>query len=404
LSEILSRCVKDERLRASCDTAAAVASSDITFLAVGTPSNADGIDLSYLLAAAEEVGKGLRETGRYQVIVVKSTVTPGTTDTQVRCTIERASGLQAGSFGLCMNPEFLREGSAVDDFMNPDRIVIGRYDQKSGARLAEAYSSFECPKLFTTTRNAEMIKYASNALLATLVSFSNEFAAICEATPETDVEEVLNALHLDRRFASSTAGRSKPADILTYLRAGCGFGGSCLPKDLAAIRHYARHQKVVPKLLDAVAEVNSKRAQQILALTQRAIGPLQGCTVAVLGLAFKPGTDDLRDSPGLALINLLKENHVAVRAYDPMISSLTGIDAVNVCESATEALQGADAVIIATAWPEFTKWNWTELCAVMRLPVIVDGRNVLVGVPLPDSAIYVVIGRYFEPQEAAVGK
>ena len=189
--------------------------------------------------------------------------------------------------------------------MGADRIVIGQWDKQSGAALAELYSSFGCPKLFTTLRNAEMIKYASNAFLATLVSFSNEFAAICEATPGTDVEEVLNAVHLDRRL-SYRGDSARRLGILTYLRAGCGYGGSCLPKDVSALRHYARQQNVTPHLLDAVAEVNAARPQQLIALATKAIGSMRGATVAVLGLVFKPDTDDLRDSQALVVAKLLQ--------------------------------------------------------------------------------------------------
>ena len=401
LAGMLQRSIGIGRLRASSDALSSVANGDITFLAVGTPSSADGIDLSFLSAAAEQVGKGLRENKKYHVVVVKSTVVPGTTDTYVRKLIEKSAGMRAGSFGLCMNPEFLREGSAVDDFMNPDRIVIGQLDEKSGTRLAELYQPFDCPKLFTTLRNAEMTKYASNALLATLISFSNELAAFCEATPETDVDEVLNALHLDRRFAGTIG--DLPA-ILTYLRAGCGFGGSCLPKDLAAIRHYARQMQITPKLLDAVAEVNLMRPGRLLSLAERAIGPLRGLTIAVLGLAFKPGTDDLRDSPGLAVVELLKSEGAIVKAYDPMIRIIPSAREIEICDSHEEALENADAAIVLTAWPEFSRWDWRQLCSLMRTPIIVDGRNALASVCWGPNVTYVPIGKYFAPQGVAVAR
>lgn len=402
LAEMLSSCVKADRLRASTDALSAVATSDVAFLAVGTPFRDGKMDVSYLSAAAEAVGRGLRSDDNYRVVVVKSTVTPGTTDTLVRGLLERSSGLQAGSFGLCMNPEFLREGSAVEDFMKPDRIVIGQWDQRSGARLAELYNSFDCPKLFTSIGNAEMTKMASNALLATLISFSNELAAICEAAPGADVDEVLSALHLDRRFSNSSgSGRSVPG-ILAYLRAGCGFGGSCLPKDLSALRHYARRRAVVPHILDGVAAVNEARPRQLLALAERAVGTLRGTAVAVLGLAFKPGTDDLRDSPALAIASLLQQRGATVRAYDPMFSTQPCVSGLNVSVSAKEALTDADAAILVTAWPEFAAWNWEELCALMRRPILVDGRNALTRVRIPERAIYVCIGTYFQPEEARV--
>ena len=399
LGEMLGDVLACGHMRATSETAAAVAASDMTILAVGTPSRNGEIDLSYLEAAAEEVGKGLRETSGYHVVVVKSTVVPGTTDTLVRETLERACGHKAGWFGLCMNPEFLREGSAVADFMEPDRIVIGQWDEASGRRLAEVYGAFDCPKIFTSLRNAEMTKYASNALLATLVSFSNEFAALCEATPGTDVEEVLNGLHLDRRLSPMDGGERIVPGILSYLRAGCGFGGSCLPKDVAALRQFARQRGVAPRLLDAVAAVNAGRPQQLINLAEFALGALLGAEITVLGLAFKAGTDDLRDSPALAVIRLLEEKGARVRAYDPMVTQLNG---VKVCASAKEALTGADAAIVVTSWPEFAAFDWTALSAMMRRPILIDGRNALRHADVPETATCVPIGKHFVPEGVAL--
>ncbi|HEU5400647.1 MAG TPA: nucleotide sugar dehydrogenase, partial [Terriglobales bacterium] len=403
LADILSTTTREGRLRATADTVAAVAASDITFLAVGTPSRNGEIDLSYLRAAAEEVGKGMRASKGHPVVVVKSTVVPGTTDTLVLETLERTSGRKAGDFGLCMNPEFLREGSAVADFMTPDRIVIGQWDAASGSRMSELYRAFDCPKLFTTLRNAEMTKYASNALLATLISFSNEFAALCEATPGTDVEFVMSALHLDRRLSPMSESHRITPGILSYLWAGCGFGGSCLPKDVAALRNFAGGNGVETKLLDAVAGVNAARPAQLIALLESVLGSLRGTTIAVLGLAFKPGTDDLRDSPAIALLNLLKRAGASVRAYDPMVAKLPG-DSAEVAASMETALRGADATVVATAWPEFAAGDWSALCRTMRQPILVDGRNALRGVKLPEDAVYVPIGAHYTPKGIVLGK
>ena len=399
LAEMLSAALRDGRLRASDATAEAVAASDITILAVGTPSREGEIDLSYLSAAAAEVGKGLRANSGYHTVVVKSTVVPGTTDTLVREILERACGCPAGSFGLAMNPEFLREGSAVADFMEADRIVIGQWDQRSGEALARLYSSFDCPKLFTTLRNAEMTKYASNALLATLVSFSNEFAALCEATPGTDVEEVLSALHLDRRLSPVRNGVRTTPDIASYIRAGCGFGGSCLPKDVSALRDFARKQGTTPRLLDAVSAVNAARPARLADMAEDALGSLHGATIAVLGLAFKPGTDDLRDSPALAVIEQLTRKGAIIRAYDPLIFAMPGI---RVCGSARDALTGADAAIIVTAWPEFAAFDWAALTQGMRRALLIDGRNALRDIALPESVTCLPIGRYSQPERVTL--
>ena len=404
LVEILSTTTREGRLRATADTVAAVAASDLTFLAVGTPSRNGEIDLSYLRTATEEVGRGLSASRGYPIVVVKSTVVPGTTDTLVLDTLERASRRKAGEFGLCMNPEFLREGSAVADFMNPDRIVVGQWDAASGSPLNELYRAFDCPKLFTTLRNAEMTKYASNALLATLVSFSNEFAALCEATPGTDVEFVMSALHLDRRLSPMSDGHRISPGILAFLRAGCGFGGSCLPKDVAALRNFAIGNGVPTRLLDAVAEVNAGRPTQLVDLVESVLGSVRDATIAVLGLAFKPGTDDVRDSSAMALTDLLTRAGASVRAFDPMVSTLQANDNVEVVSSIGLAVAGADAAVIATAWPEFAASDWPALCKTMRQPVLIDGRNALRGVKLPESLVYVPIGRHHTPKGIVLAK
>lgn len=399
LAELLREGIAAGRLRATADTRAAVAGSAVTLIAVGTPDACGQIDLGQVLAAARAIGAALRECAGYHVVAVKSTVVPGTTDTLVRRALEEQSGRRVGSdLGVCVNPEFLREGAAVSDFVQPDRIVIGQWDEASGRALAELYAPFDCPKLFTTLRNAEMIKYASNALLATLISFSNELAALCEATPGSDVETVMDGVHLDRRLSPLVDGRRLRPDILDYLRAGCGFGGSCLPKDLGALCAFARAQGVPTPLLDAVLAVNAARPDALVDLAERGVGALAGRAVAVLGLAFKPGTDDVRDSPALAVVDRLLARGAAVRAFDPLVgAAIQPFDgAAAVCASGAEALAGADAAIIATAWPEFAEWDWGALSRTMRRPVVIDGRGALRGVALPPEVVYLQVGRSVE--------
>jgi UDPglucose 6-dehydrogenase/GDP-mannose 6-dehydrogenase len=383
LGDLLAPLLRHGRLTVVGTIEEAIAGSSLSLLAVGTPPAPDGgNDLTAIGAAAGALGHALRTHGGYHVVAVKSTVIPGTTDSVVRAELERASGRRAGDFGLCMNPEFLREGSAVADFLAPDRIVIGQLDARSGAVLEEAYASFDCPKVITSLRNAEMIKYASNALLATLVSFSNEVAAVCEAVPGLDEAMVMTGVHLDRRLAAATG-------VCSYLRAGIGFGGSCLPKDVEALRALARTRAVATPLLDAVLTVNQARPARVTALLDAALGGLQGRTVAVLGLAFKPGTDDLRDSPALALIETLKAGGATVRGYDPLIERADG---VSLSPDAVSALAGADAALLATAWPEFRHLDWHELTRGMRTRLVLDGRGVLAGVPLPPDVTYLRIG------------
>jgi len=290
-----------------------------------------------------------------------------------------------------MNPEFLREGSAVADFMKPDRIVIGAWDARSAQIVGELYRGFSCPKLVTNLRNAEMIKYTANGLLALLVSFSNEIAGLCEAMPGLDEASVMAGVHLDRRF--TTMAGTAPA-IVGYLRAGIGFGGSCLPKDVDALRAFAVERGVGTPVLDAAATVNGERPRRVVELLDAALGGIASRTVAVLGLAFKPGTDDVRASPALALIRVLLEHGVVVRAYDPLVRASAAIDArVALCPDPGAALAGADAALIATAWPEFRDLDWHALTRTMRRRVILDGRAALHEVVLPADATYLRIGQ-----------
>jgi len=383
-------------LRPTDDVDAAVSSSDVTFICVGTPSIESGIDLAQVVAAAERIGRALRTSDAYHVVVVKSTVVPGTTQGVVRRTLEATSGRRAGDFGLCMNPEFLREGCAVDDFLTPDRIVIGQGDDKAGQRLDEVYGPLKCPRVFTTLANAETIKYASNSLLATLISYSNEIAGICEVTPGADVDGVMAGLHLDRRLSPVIEGKRVRPAILDFLRAGSGFGGSCLPKDVNALRSYSRQVGHEPHLLDAVMTINVDRPAYVERMAEFALGRLAGTTIAVLGLAFKAGTDDLRDSPALAIISRLLDKDVNVRGYDPLLTT-NGVKPpidprVKLEPTVVDALRDADAAVIATAWPEFQRSDWTALCAGMKQAVIIDGRNALRTVAWPPGVRYVSIG------------
>lgn len=395
LPQMLLTALSSGLLSATTGYFGAIAESDVIFITVPTPQKGQGIDLSYLAEAARHIGAALQTAANYKVVVVKSTVVPGTTDTLVRTILEDVSWRRAGEWGLCMVPEFLQEGSAVDDSMNPDRIVIGRWDERSGQVLAEMYRPFECPKIFTTLRNAEMLKCASNSLLATLISFSNQIAALCEATPDTDIEVVMDALHLDRRLSPVVDGQRIRPGILSFLRAGCGFGGSCLPKDVNALRSYARVRDVPSRLLDAVMSINAERSAHLVSLCEMALGSLEGATVAVLGLAFKAGTDDMRESPAIGVISYLAGKGALVRAYDPMVCRPTGLedkDNVVLCRMPDEALTGADAAVVVTAWPEFAQWDWDGLCAKMRRQVIVDGRNSLRSVSWPACVEYLSIG------------
>lgn len=392
LEALLQEGLSTGRFRATPDPQDALAASDVSLIAVGTPSRGGEIDLSSVLGAARTIGSWLPGAGRWHTVVVKSTIVPGSTDGPVRTTLEECSNRKAGrDFGLGMNPEFLREGSAVNDFLNPDRIVLGGGDKRSIAALAELYASFSCPKLEVAPVNAELIKYASNSLLSTLVSFSNEWAVVCERLPGADVETLMRGLHLDRRLSLGDNGERIRPGILAYLAAGPGFGGSCLPKDLAAARSMADRYGVSTPLLDAVARVNERRPAHVIEMLRRELGALEGRIVAILGLAFKPGTDDIRESPALPLLQLLKTGRATARVWDPMApaEAMPG----QRCSSPEELLSGADAAILVTAWPEIARWPWHDLLPRMKSRTIVDTRNALRTIRWPEGVRYIPIGR-----------
>ncbi|MBL8513040.1 MAG: UDP-glucose/GDP-mannose dehydrogenase family protein, partial [Betaproteobacteria bacterium] len=309
------------RLHASTDLKSAVLESDITFIAVGTPFDGQHIDLTYVREVARQIGIALREKDGYHVVVVKSTVVPGTTDKVVMPILEEASQKRAGvHFGVGMNPEFLTEGIAISDFMKPDRIVIGGSDERAVAAQREVYASFaDIPVLVTNNATAEMIKYTSNSVLATMISFSNEMANVCSALGGIDAAEVMRGVHLARYFTTTLDdGRRVKAPITSFLWAGCGYGGSCLPKDTKALSaHGAAHGQAMP-LLDAVIETNVGQPPRLVAILEKHFPELRGVHVAVLGLAFKEDTDDMRESPSITIIRMLCDRGARITAYDPI--------------------------------------------------------------------------------------
>lgn len=382
LARLLARTVT-ERLTATADLRGAVAASAVTFITVGTPFDGQRIDLAAVEQATAAVGEALHDAVGYPVVVVKSTVVPGTTDDVVVPLLERHSGKTAGkSIGVAMNPEFLREGQAIADFMHPDRIVLGIDDARTLAVLEELYAVLPgAPVLHTTRRTAEMIKYVSNALLATLVSFANEIADLCAEVDGVDAVDVMRGVKLDRRLnpVLPDGARVTPG-VLDYLDPGCGFGGSCLPKDIHALTAFAADRGVPLRLLEQVVAVNDARPLAMIRLLRRHFTDLSGRRVAVLGLAFKPGTDDLRCSPALPIVHHLREAGARVAVYDPVVDarSLDGLWSASVdrCASLTDAVRSADAVLLVTRWPEFA-----DLPRVLDdlgvTPLVVDGRRML---------------------------
>ena len=377
LSERLGRVV-GSRLRATTDLGAAIADTEVTILAVGTPFGEDRIDLGQIESAAEQVGAALRDLDRYHVVAVKSTVVPGTTEEVVGPALERASGKRIGpDIGLAMNPEFLREGVAVSDFLDPDRIVLGGVDERTLTVLNEVYAVFDdTPILRVDPRTAEMIKYASNALLASLVSFSNEVANL-SARIGTDVVEVLEGVQLDRRWSPVVDGERISPGILAFLAAGCGFGGSCFPKDVKALVAHGEAAGVDMALLRSVLAINERQPTVLVDRLRHHLDP-DGLRVAVLGAAFKPGTDDVRESPTLRIVPELIHLGADVVVHDPVATAncreVLGTSGITYTDDLDVALDGAEAVVIVTAWPEYRD---VPRRLGDREPVVVDGRRLL---------------------------
>jgi UDPglucose 6-dehydrogenase len=380
LPEMLQRNV-GKRLRGTTDLARAVASTDVTFIAVGTPAHAGRIDLQYVRRAAAEIGAVLRTKPGYHTVVVKSTVIPGTTDVEVREELERASGKRAGQdFGLGMNPEFLTEGRAVKDFMQPDRIVLGGVDSRTQDVLAGLYEHFTAtPKIRTNTRTAEMIKYASNALLAAMISFANEFGRLCSAVGGVDVRDVMRGVHQSLYLTSREPGREPvTAGIASFLEAGCGFGGSCLPKDVTALIGKGGELGSDMTLLRSVLAINQSQPDELLRLIARRHPDQRDLNVAVLGIAFKPDTDDVRESPAFPIIRRLRAAGAQVSAYDPIARPADHPDLAGVRLTGTlaDAVRAADVVVLVTRWAEFQQLP-ALLRELRREPLVVDGRRVL---------------------------
>jgi UDPglucose 6-dehydrogenase/GDP-mannose 6-dehydrogenase len=381
LESILKRHI-GKRLRATTDLRSAVHESEITFIAVGTPFDGQRIDLKYVREAARQIGAALRDKNDYHVVVVKSTVVPGTTDEVVLPELESASGKRAGKdFGVGMNPEFLTEGVAVEDFMRPDRIVLGGIDEATVAAQRRIYAMFsQTPVLATNNKTAEMIKYASNSVLATMISFSNEVANLCSALGGVDVADVMRGVHLARYFTTTLEnGKRVKAPISSFLWAGCGYGGSCLPKDTKALSaHGAAHASPMP-LLDAVIQTNHAQPAKMISLLEKHFSSLRGLRVALLGLAFKEDTDDMRESPAIPIARILVERGAHVVAYDPIARNAARAvlpPGIRYSETLDQALADVDAALLVTRWPEFNRLP--ELLAKrVDAPLLIDGRRMI---------------------------
>ncbi len=373
-----------DRLVFTSDYREAVSQADFVFLAVATPTTALGsADLRHVRSAVRAVARVAG--GKRPILVSKSTAPVGITETLASVLLAESNG--EGPLRVVANPEFLRERTAIRDFLEPDRVVLGADDLAARDAVGALYEPLDCPILYTDIRTAEMVKYASNAFLATKISFINEIAEVCEKVG-AGVRGVARGMGLDPRIGSD------------FLSAGIGFGGSCLPKDVRALSYLAAVYGSHPQLLNTVLQINEEQRRRLVTRLRNLLGGLRGTRIAVLGLAFKPGTDDIRDAPAIDLIRLLEYEEADVRACDPFAIEATQAHFPDIsCESDPYlAATDCDAVILATEWPEFRDIDFDRLRAVMRRPVLADGRNawdpeearrhgfVYLGMGLPEEA------------------
>ncbi len=362
LAEMAQRNTQAGRMRFTTSYAEGLDGAEFVFICVGTPSGVDGeADLQYVRAAAQTIAETMDKP---LVVINKSTVPVGTGD-WTREIIERNQP-QPIDFAVVSCPEFLREGSALADFMQPDRTVLGSSDPAAAETVAELYAPLDAPIVITDIRTAEMIKYASNAFLATRISFINEISIICERLG-ADVEEVARGMGFDKRIGPH------------FLQAGLGFGGSCFPKDVKALANMAQTHGMHPQLLNAVMEINAFQRRQITLKAREMLGgSLNGKTVAILGLAFKQNTDDTRESPSLTVARSLLNQGAVVQAYDPvaMENARRETPAIVACDNAYSAAKDADALLVLTPWNEFKQLDMRRVRELMRRPVLIDGRNI----------------------------
>ena len=362
LEELVVRNVAAGRLCFTTNYADAVSDADFIFIAVQTPSGVDGeADLDYVRAAAQSISQVL---SKYAIIINKSTVPVGTGDSVAE--ILQEHGKKPGiDFDVVSNPEFLSEGSAVYDFQQPDRVVLGSTNPEAADKVAQLYLPLRCTIMTTDLRTAEMIKYASNAFLATRISFINEIATICEKVG-ADVKEVAAGMGMDRRIGKA------------FLNAGLGFGGSCFPKDVKALTWLAQINGCHPQLLRAVMDINRDQRRQVLGKLREMLGTIHGKTIGLWGLAFKPNTDDVREAAALDIIHLLQLEGARIRTYDPvaMESARRWLKNVEFCPDAYAVAEGADVVVLVTEWNEFKQLDLARVAAVMKQKIFIDGRNI----------------------------
>lgn len=394
LSELLEEVTNSGNFRATTKLNDALKDSSIVIIAVGTPSDNGPIDLTYIESALSQIGEYIRNNNQYISIIVKSTILPGTTDTFIRDKLEKSSGKKLGKFGLGMNPEFLREGEAINDFLYPDRIVLGFENFKTKEHLEELYKPWNVEKIFTNTRTAELIKYANNTLLATQISAVNELANIASKLGGIDIKDVVKGVQLDKRWSPILNNERVKPDIIKYLVPGCGFGGSCFSKDLKALRSQGNKLNLNMRMINSVLETNEAQPHEVVNILKNEIGNLKDKKILLLGLAFKPGTDDVRESPALKIASDFLNNEALLYAHDPVAQTnfkqalKEKSDKIRFVENWVKILNSIEIVIIVSPWDEYLQLTNIDI----RDKIIFDARGFFEPSSLNASS-YLSIGR-----------
>ena len=385
LEELVTRNVQAGRLSFTTSYVEGLKEAEFVFIAVGTPEGVDGeADLRYVRMAARSIAEVMDHS---MIIVNKSTVPVGTGDWVADIIREHCNG--DADFAVVSNPEFLREGAAIGDFLYPDRVVLGSLNREAAEKVAQLYLPLRTTIMTTDLRTAEMIKYASNAFLATRISFINEIATVCEALG-ADVKEVATGMSYDKRIGHA------------HLDAGVGYGGSCFPKDVKALAYMAEIKGRHPQLLRAVMEINSYQRRAVVHKLEQALGNLRGKTIGLLGLAFKPNTDDMREAPSAHIARMLQTAGARVRAYDPVAMKVAAreVPGVELAENAYAMAEGCDALVVVTEWNEFKQLDLARIRELMDRPVLIDGRNIYDPATMEELGFYYRgVGRGYEDQE-----
>ena len=382
LEEILEKVISSDKLVPENNLNNLIKETDGCFVCVGTPTKNNSIDLSQITNSVNSITELIKDNNKINYkIIIRSTIIPNTSKNKILPILEQE--LSQLKFGLAVVPEFLREGNALDDFMNPDKIVIGSLDKDTTNFVKNIFVHFKnkCEFIETNLESSELIKYTNNAFFSMLISFSNEIANVSEKIPGVDAYKIMNALISDKRITTKINNENIIPSLESYLKPGCGFGGSCFPKDVQALLDYANKNNISTPLLQAVLDINAERPNKMILLAESILKTLKNKKISILGLTFKPETDDLRSSPALDAIKILLEKNANVFAFDPIFKLNPDIikipEKCNICSNIEDALKNSDIALVFTKWEEFKSLDSNFLKQLMRNPIIIDGRGFL---------------------------